>query len=135
MLLKELLTDISSNHSSLIDLDRNDTSIIHKNNRDYEIKLINKINLLEIENKDLKKKMKTLKVNEEPPKRYKVNVYSSILQNHFNKLFLFIQEQCPYCFHFYDGEKGLNLHLNRKNSACLSNQSKIKKKTKIIKTF
>jgi hypothetical protein len=63
MLLKELLTDISSNHSSLIDLDRNDTSIIHKNNRDYEIKLINKINLLEIENIDLKKKMKTLKVN------------------------------------------------------------------------
>jgi hypothetical protein len=54
MLLKELLTDISSNHSSLIDLDRNDTSIIHKNKRDYEIKLINKINLLETE--DLKKR-------------------------------------------------------------------------------
>ena len=67
MLLKELLTDISSNHSSLIDLDRNDTSIIHKNKRDYEIKFINKINLLEFENKDLKKKMKKLKVNEDPP--------------------------------------------------------------------
>ncbi len=67
MLLKELITDISSNHSSLIDLDRNDTSIILKNNRDYEIKLINKINLLEFENKDLKKKMKKLKVNEDPP--------------------------------------------------------------------
>jgi hypothetical protein len=67
MLLKELLTDLSSNHSSLNDLDRNDTSIIHKNNRDHEIKLINKINLLEFENKYLKKKMKTLKVNEDPP--------------------------------------------------------------------
>ena len=67
MLLKELITDISSNHSSLIDLDRNDISIILKNNRDYEIKLINKINLLEFENKDLKKKMKKLKVNEDPP--------------------------------------------------------------------
>ena len=67
MLLKELLTDISSNHSSLNDLDRNDTSIILKNNRDYEIKLINKINFLEFENKYLKKKMKTLKVNEDPP--------------------------------------------------------------------
>jgi hypothetical protein len=56
MLLKELLTDISSNHSSLIDLDRNDTSIIHKNKRDYEIKFINKINLLETEYEDLKKR-------------------------------------------------------------------------------
>jgi hypothetical protein len=79
--------------------------------------------------------MKTLKVNEEPPKRYKENVYSPILQNHFKKLFLFIQEQCSYIFHFYDGEKGLYLHLNRKNSAYLTNQSTIKKKTKIKRYF
>ena len=75
MLLKELLTDTSSNYSSLINEDKNDTSIFFKNNRDYEIKLINKINLLEIENEDLKKKMKTITVNEKPPKIYKVRVY------------------------------------------------------------
>ena len=75
MLLKELLTDTSSNYSSLINEDKNDTSIFFKNNRDYEIKLINKINLLEIENEDLKKKMKKITVNEEPHKIYKVRVY------------------------------------------------------------
>ena len=75
MLLKELLTDTSSNYSSLIDEEKNDTSIFFKSNRDYEIKLINKINLLEIENEDLKKKMKKITVNEEPHKIYKVRVY------------------------------------------------------------